>query len=244
MVWSESAPCDSPGRQEINPRLPAVFFMSPLCRMGKSQTPAPAGEVVMIARRADAPKIREISQKEYERTRPKKQLSEKQQENLAKLVERNKARALERRATVTHAIPDDVPEDQELVIVKPKRKYVKKTKPANQVIYPTDTETETETETDYTESEAEIPLRRALTRIPPKKPAKPTTKPIKKPVKSYRYDTETTSQDDSSESESDDEKVNKYGAKIEKRLEAVRSIDQRLQQIRRPTAPTGKLSIF
>ena len=64
-------------------------------------------------------------------------------------------------------------------------------------------------------------------------------------MKSYRYDTETTSQDeDSEDSESDDEKVTKYGAKIEKRLEAVRSIDQRLQQIRRPTAPVGKLSIF
>lgn len=207
--------------------------------MGKSQTPAPAGEVVMIAKKTvEAPKIREISQKAYNALRPKKQLSEKQQENLAKLVERNKARALERRATVTHAIPEEVPEDQELVIVKPKRKYVKKAKPVNEIIYPTETETETETESAFTDSEVEVPLRRGRGR--PKKPAKPA----KKPVKSYRYDTETTSQDDSSESESDDEKVNKYGAKIEKRLEAVRSIDQRLQQIRRPTAPVGKLSIF
>lgn len=209
--------------------------------MAKSKIPAPAGEVVLVSKSAtaEAPKIREISQKEYERRRPKKELSEKQKENLAKLIERNKARAATQRATVTHAIPDEVPEDQELVIVKPKRKYVRKVK--NEIIYPeTETETETEQETEQeTESEAEIPLRRALTRIP-KPTKKPAKKPAKKPTKSYRYDTETTSQSES-ESESEDERVSKYAPKIEKRLEAVRSIDQRLQQIQRPIS---KLSIF
>lgn len=215
--------------------------------MGKSQTPAPVGEVVMIARKPDAPKIREISQKAYNALRPKKELSEKQKQNLAKLIEKNKARAVERRTTVTHAIPEIVPEDQELVIVKPKRKYVRKqplTSVKNEVIYPSETETETETETEsvFTDSEVEAPIKRGRGR-PRKHPQKPEKKPEKKPVKSYRYDTETTSQSEESE-DSDDEKVTKYGAKIEKRLETVRSIDQRLQQIRRPTIPTNRLSIF
>lgn len=207
--------------------------------MVKKNTPDLTGEIVLI----DKPPVKpvkppppppppkettEISATKYEReVRPKKELSEKQKANLEKLIEANKKRALERRAVVKE-IPESIPEDKILVKVKPKRVYNRKPKeePKNEVIMP-----ETETDTDY---EPE-PVRRKPTK--PKKPVK--AKPVKK---TYRYDTETTSQDESTDSDSDDDKVQKYESKVEKRLEAVRSIDQRLQQIKNPYA--GKLSIF
>jgi hypothetical protein len=213
----------------------------------KSNPPDLSGEVVLIPKSAIPPvkpikpappppppkETTEISATRYEReVRPKKELSEKQRANLDKLIEANKKRALERRAVVKE-IPESIPEDSVLVKVKPKRAYNRKPKeePKNEVVVP-------ETETDDTDYEPE-PVRRRPTK--PKKPVK--AKPVKPVKKTYRYDTETTSQDESTDSDSDDdEKVQKYGAKVEKRLEAVRSIDQRLQQIKNPYA--GKLSIF
>ena len=216
--------------------------------MVKKHTPDLTGEIVLIDKPAVKPikprppppppkETTEISATRYEReVRPKKELSEKQKANLEKLIEANKKRALERRAVIKD-IPESIPEDKILVRVKPKRVYNRKPKeePKNEVVVP---ETETETETDY-ESE---PVRRKPTKPQErKKPVK--AKPVKPVKKTYRYDTETTSQDESTDSDSDDdEKVQKYGAKVEKRLEAVRSIDQRLQQIKNPYA--GKLSIF
>lgn len=209
--------------------------------MVKKNTPDLTGEIVLI----DKPPVKpvkppppppppkettEISATKYEREiRPKKELSEKQKANLDKLIEANKKRALERRAVVKE-IPESIPEDKILVKVKPKRVYNRKPKeePKNEVIIP-----ETETDTDY---EPE-PVRRKPKPQERKKPVK--AKPVKK---TYRYDTETTSQDESTDSDSDDDKVQKYESKVEKRLEAVRSIDQRLQQIKNPYA--GKLSIF
>ena len=209
--------------------------------MVKKNIPDLTGEIVLI----DKPPVKpvkppppppppkettEISATKYEREiRPKKELSEKQKANLDKLIEANKKRALERRAVVKE-IPESIPEDKILVKVKPKRVYNRKPKeePKNEVIIP-----ETETDTDY---EPE-PVRRKPKPQERKKPVK--AKPVKK---TYRYDTETTSQDESTDSDSDDDKVQKYESKVEKRLEAVRSIDQRLQQIKNPYA--GKLSIF
>ena len=219
--------------------------------VSKRNPPDLSGEVVLIPKSAVPPvkpvkpappppppkETTEISATRYEReVRPKKELSEKQRANLDKLIEANKKRALERRAVVKD-IPESIPEDSVLVKVKPKRPYNRKPKeePKNEVVVP---ETETETDTDY---EPE-PVRRKPTKPQErKKPVK--AKPAKPVKKTYRYDTETTSQDESTDSDSDDDdKVQKYGAKVEKRLEAVRSIDQRLQQIKNPYA--GKLSIF
>lgn len=215
--------------------------------MGKSSIPAPAGEVVLVQKPvavAEPPKIREISQKQYEKLRPKKPLSEKQQENLKKLVERNKQRAVERRAVVTNAVPDVVPEDQELVIVKPKRKYTRKPKeePKNEIIQPSDTETATESESEP-EVRRPVPLKR--TNTPKPKPKKATKKPVK-----YKYETETTSNDEWSDNDnSDDEdyedpRVQKYQAKAQARIHAVQQIDQRLQQLKKNPYENRNLGVF
>jgi hypothetical protein len=215
--------------------------------MGKSSIQPPVGEVVLVQKKpepaVEAPKIREISHKEYERTRPKKELSVKQQENLAKLVERNKQRALERRAVVKDAVPEAVPEDKELVIVKPKRKYVRKIKeePKNVVVHPP-SESEPESATE-TESEVEVKPRR---RTPAPKPKKQT--PKKAPQK-YKYETETTSADDWSDGDDSDEdyedqKVQKYQAKAHARLKAVQDIDKRMSQIQGNPYVSRNLSVF
>jgi len=154
--------------------------------MGKSSIQPPSGEVVLVQKKApiaEPPKIREISHKEYEKLRPKKELSEKQKENLAKLVERNKQRAIERRAVVKEAVPEAVPEDKELVVVKPKRKYVRK-QPKNEIIMPSESEPESATET---EPESEVEVRR-----PPKrttKPKAPKKQTPKKAPQKYKYET-------------------------------------------------------
>lgn len=213
--------------------------------MGGKPFPAPVGEVVLVQKKLEPvaePKIREISQKQYNLLRPKKELSEKQKENLAKLVERNKQRAIERRAVVKDVVPETVPEDKELVVVKPKRKYVRKAKggvvePKNVVVQP-----ESEPET-ATESEVEEKPRKRTT-----KPKKNTRVTPKKPTK-YKYESETTSQDewsdgdDSDDDDYEEHKVQKYRAKAQARLKAVQEIDQRMSQIQNPYASRG-LSVF
>jgi len=215
--------------------------------MPKSSIQPPTGEVVLIQKKpeapVEAPKIREVSHKEYERMRVKKPLSEKQKENLAKLVEKNKQRAIERRAIVTNAVPEVVPEDRELVVIKPKRKYTRK--PKNEVIQPSDTETATESE-----SEPEVRRPVPLKRINTPKPKKVAPKK-KVPVK-YTYDTntETTSNDDwSDDDNSDDEdyedpRVQKYQQKAQARIQAVQQIDQRIQQLKKNPYENRNLGVF
>jgi len=215
--------------------------------MGKSSIQPPSGEVVLVQKKQEPvvqpPKIREISHKEYEKLRPKKELSEKQKENLAKLVERNKQRAVERRAVVKEAVPEEIPEDRELVVVKPKRKYVRKPL-KNEIIQPSDSEQESATET---ETESEVEVRKPI----PKKPVRPTKPKVapKKAPQKYKYETETTSADESEEEESsdddyDDPKVQKYQAKANARLKAVQEIDKRMSQIQGNPYVSRNLSVF
>jgi len=212
--------------------------------MGKSSIQPPSGEVVLVQKKQEPvaeQKIREISHKEYEKLRPKKELSEKQKENLAKLVERNKQRAMDRRAVVKEAVPEEIPEDRELVIVKPKRKYVRKLK--NEIIQPSDSESATETET-----ESEVEVRKPIPKKPVR-PTKPTKQPPKKAPQKYKYETETTSADESEEAESsdddyEDQKVQKYQAKANARLKAVQEIDKRMSQIQGNPYVSRNLSVF
>ena len=84
------------------------------------------GEVVLVDRsKVATPKpIMEVSHSQAEKMRPKRPLSEKQQENLKKLIERNKAKALEWKAKVPEKL-EEIPEDKVAVQVKPKRKYTR-----------------------------------------------------------------------------------------------------------------------
>lgn len=209
----------------------------------KRAPPTPVGETVIVDKQhIKPPPEPSISASYYElKVRPKKALSEKQQENLAKLIERNKARAVERREVVKDVIPESIPEDKVLVRIRPKRVYNRKPKeepkepeserelkePKNSVIFPSDTE-------EASESEPEpAPKPRRARKQAPKAPIKPR----------YAYDTETTTADEDSDSD-DDYKVDKYAAKAQKRIQAVEKIDQRLQQLRTNPYQSRGMSVF
>jgi len=188
------------------------------------------------------PLIKEISSTKYEKeVREKKPLSEKQKANLEKLIERNKARAVERRATISDAIPEVIPEDQILVRIMPKRVYNRK--PKNQIIEPTSDYTpapsETEhTESEYTESESEPEVK-------PRKRRERKQAPKKKIGPKYHYDTETTTADEeSSDSDHDDYKVAKYQVKADKRIKALEKIDKRLSQLQNNPYQSREMSVF
>ena len=194
--------------------------------MPPKKTPAPEGEVVLVNKPEVKPEpaIKEITPTQYNALKPKKELSEKQQANLAKLIERNKERAKARHAVVSEAIPEVVPEDKVLVKVKAKRVYNKK--PKNVVVEPSPAPTPAPSES---ESEPEPEPRKAR----PKKPVAPTrAKEAPKPKKKYRYETETSDcESDDSDEDYEDQKVQKYAHKAQRRLEAVKHIDNRLKEL-------------
>ena len=214
--------------------------------------PTPVGEVVLMDKPAPKvpkekvlpppppePLIKEISATKYEKeVRPKKELSEKQKDNLAKLIERNKAKAVERRATISDAIPEIIPENKVLVKIAPKRVYNRKPKEEakNVVVMPTPESTPSPSETEYSESEPEVkPRKRPQRKQAPKKRIAPK----------YSYDTETTTADeDSSDSDDDDYKVSKYQVKAEKRMKALEKIDKRLSQLHNNPYQSREMSVF
>jgi len=212
-----------------------------------SKPPTPIGEVVLMDKPVPKPQpppppppepvMKEISPSKYEReVREKKPMSEKQKANLEKLIERNKAKAVERRAVVKEAVPESIPEDKILVKIKPKQVR----KPKNKVVEPTPEPTPQPTpapsESEYSESEPEVkPRKRRERKQAPKKKIPPK----------YSYDTETTTADeDSMDSDEDDYKVTKYQAKAEKRMKALEKIDKRLNQLHNNPYQSRELSVF
>jgi len=197
--------------------------------MPPKKTPAPEGEVVLVNKPEAKPEpaIKEITPTQYNAMKPKKELSEKQQANLAKLIERNKDRAKARHAVVSEAIPEVVPEDKVLVKVKAKRVYNKK--PKNEVVQPEPTPEPTPAPS---ESESEPEPEPEPKKARPKKPVAPKrAKEAPKPKK-YRYETETSDcESDDSDSDYEDQKVQKYAHKAQRRLEAVKHIDNRLKEL-------------
>lgn len=210
-----------------------------------SQPPTPIGEVVLMDKPIPKskplpppePTIKTISATKYEKeVRPKKELSEKQRANLDRLIERNKARAVERRATISEAIPEVIPEDKILVKIAPKRVYNRK--PKNVVVEPTPEHTPAPSESEYTESESEPEVK------PRKRPQRKQA-PKKKIIPKYSYDTETTTADEeSSDSDQDDYKVAKYQVKAEKRIKALEKIDKRLNQLHSNPYQSREMSVF
>ena len=212
---------------------------------GKKNKMLDAGEVVLVNKptpKPTPPEIKEIAPTTLERMKPKKELSEKQKENVAKLIERNKQRAMERRNVITNNIPEVIPEDKIAVMVLPKRKYVRKAPawnarpPTPESVPPTPEDTE-EDESDFE------PVRPAR----PKKEMK-KKKVVKKVSKPKRYETETSAtsdydEDEESDSSEDDAKTEKYVRKAQKRMEAVQAIENRLKKMSNPYEARG-LSIF
>lgn len=242
----------------------------------KAKTAVQDGETFLVDKGKIPPKFIELSEKAAQKAlakesapREKKPLTEKQKENLQRLIELNKKRREEKLAAARVNIDDlgEIPEDKVIIkVVKGKGAGRKPGRPPKQAPSESDHEVveelppqpkrqpkpepvkpepEPEPESEPSPPKVRKPQRRrALERET--RPA-PTPKPKPKPVRrSYYSETsETSGVDADSESESEDEevvkhKVAKYVEKTKARMEALRQIEQQLK----PTNKYSAMSIF
>ena len=191
-----------------------------------------------------------------EKTREKKPRTERQMENARKLGELAKKRAEDRKA-LSIQLPDTIPEDKILVRIEKRAPPTKSIAPKTPRAKPqkeSDSEYEVEeyplsscqpTPVQSPKKEKRAPKENAKKE---KKPPKKQEKKKAKPKPRYETDTSTTSQyegnsSSSSESESrDDEQLKKYIRKTNKRVEALKQIDDRLKYVNPYTAKG--LSLF
>lgn len=210
--------------------------------MVKASKNIPEGSVVLIDKPAESPV--QISQTMAYKSLPKRPLTEKQKENLTKLIDKNRTRWRTKKEAVVEAIPEVIPEEapvtkiskkirqlketpipevvpdgKVLAIVKPKRKYTKRSIPIQNTIIMPESESETQSESSETQSESEsepeyvAPVRKIKqVQIAPKKYY-------------YASDTSETSDTDG------DYQEQKYIGKTKKRLESLAEINTRLRQI-------------
>ena len=215
------------------------------------------GEVVIVSKELipQSKPVIELSHHAAEKLRPKRPLSEKQKENLTKLIERNKAKAAAWKAGM--GAPSDlsaIPEDQVAVQVKPKRAYTKKDPKGHYLSQPLPSAVSKPVELEpEEESETEEP-----TPAPSPKKTKRTPKPQAprvraRPAPSVSWSDEEEEKplrrrrvvSDTSDFDSDDEDhyVKKYVTKTNQRLQAVKQIEQQIAQHVNPYASRG-MSIF
>ncbi len=191
-----------------------------------------------------------------EKTREKKPRTERQMENARKLGELAKKRAEDRKA-LSNQLPDTIPEDKILVRIEKRAPPTKSIAPKTPRAKPqkeSDSEYEVEeyplsscqpTPVQSPKKEKRAPKENAKKE---KKPPKKQEKKKAKPKPRYETDTSTTSQyegnsSSSSESDSsDDEQLKKYIRKTNKRVEALKQIDDRLKYVNPYTAKG--LSLF
>ena len=187
-----------------------------------------------------------------EKTREKKPRTERQMENARKLGELAKKRAEDRKA-LSIQLPDTIPEDKILVRIEKRAPPTKSIAPKTPRAKPQkESESEYEVEEYPLSSCQQTPVQspkkeKRATKEKAKKEKKPPKKEEKKKAKPkprYETDTSTTSQyEGSSESDSsDDEQLKKYIRKTNKRVEALKQIDDRLKYVNPYTAKG--LSLF
>ena len=189
-----------------------------------------------------------------EKTREKKPRTERQMENARKLGELAKKRAEDRKA-LSNQLPDTIPEDKILVRIEKRAPPTKSIAPKTPRAKPQkESDSEYEVEEYPLSSCQPTPVQSPKKRAPKenakkeKKPPKKQEKKKAKPKPRYETDTSTTSQyegnsSSSSESESsDDEQLKKYIRKTNKRVEALKQIDDRLKYVNPYTAKG--LSLF
>lgn len=186
--------------------------------------------------------------------RPKRELTEKQKENLARLIEMNKQRALERRGItpLPNGVPDVIPENKEVVQLV-KRQYNRK--PKNEEL-PKETPQLRRESTSLTGVPPPIHIhidREALGMKTKKKvsvPKAPKAPKAKKQPRSY-YDSDT--KDESEDEESEDEtttdfdtdvEISKYDKKIQKRSQSLSALEKQINQLKQSNNPYAKHSVF
>jgi hypothetical protein len=213
----------------------------------------PSNELVLVDKQLVAPKeqYKNVSvnslEKSYEsQPRVKRELTEKQKENLQRLIEMNKQRALERRGiqSLPNGPPENIPENKEVVRLT-KRTYTKKEKLPEQ--QPT-LRRESTSSSNYNNAPPPIHIHLPSDVISKKKPTRPKASNSKKQPRSYyESDTKEESEEESEEEESEfdtDVEISKYNKKIEKRTQSLSSIEKQIQQLKQSNNPYAKHSVF
>lgn len=219
-----------------------------------------AGEVIVVPKELvpQAKPVVEISHSAAEKLRPKRPLSEKQKENLAKLIAKNKEKAAAWKAgkSGTVAPPmEQIPEDQVAVQVKPKRAYNRKvphyaSPDAAEITENIKKAKEKAVEWNVRpkEESEEPPSTRYV--MGSDEEEKPKRKRAKKKVDFSDEESEVEKPrrrrivSDTSDFDSDEDvKVSKYVAKTQQRLQAVKQIEQQIAARSNPYAARG-MSIF
>jgi len=204
----------------------------------RSQSHVADGEVVLVdkAKVPQAKPIVEISHRQAEALRPKRELSEKQKENLAKLIQRNKDKASAWKSQKVPEKLEEIPEDKVAVQVKPKRAYVRKGP------HPLSKDTV-------------IPLPEKLEEPSEPKPKRVYKRAVKATPPPSEEDSDEESEvevrprrrrvvsDTSDFSDDDDYRTTKYVAKANARLQAVQQIERQIQAKVNPYSNRG-LSVF
>ena len=199
------------------------------------------GEVMLVDKPSGAETIPlEISHEQAKVLKPKRELSQAQKENLARLIEKNKAKAEERKKQLQQ-IPDQIPEDKVPVIVKAKRNYKKDVE--RKVVADRLASLE-QLMKGFTEGFRNQDIKGNIVATVPTPAEKP--KKEKKQQKPKRPPTPTSEEESESESETEteselDDKTKRYIRKAQVRMETVKQIEQTLQ---RPPNRYSNMSIF
>lgn len=187
-------------------------------------------------------------------TRPKRELTEKQKENLARLIEMNKQRALERRGitTLPNGPPEVIPENKEVVQLV-KRQYNRK--PKNELPQETPQLRRESTSLNGVPPPIHIHIDREALGMKTKKkvsvPKAPKAPKAKKQPRSYYSDSNDDTKDES-EDESEDEttdfdtdvEISKYNKKIQKRSQSLSALEKQINQLKQSNNPYAKHSVF
>ncbi len=220
----------------------------------------PSGVVVLMDKsklpKQEQPTIKKLSQTSIDSVqKPKRVQSEAQKANLARLVALNKQRALERRG-ITEVdqsnIPsaEEIPEDKELVYIKPKKPSTRlpKSNPVleRQNAYMVDVKAEkvkfgyrpngaqSEQSSRYRPNGAQSEQSsRYPPPPPPPRPTKPSRPKSKKQPVSYYEETSEDEEKTETETETDtDTEINRYSKKVQKRTSVLSKIEEELNQLK------------
>jgi len=210
-----------------------------------------------FVKKADSakPKLMTTAELKESRNIPKKPLSEAQKANLQKMLEANKAR----RDAKKVEIPEEVPEGYEAVYIPPsKSMYAKKEEPLK-MHPPATVPVQQNIPPEWLEMMRQMNDRMNMltmqyTRPKESKPKFPKKKQYKRRDEtSDTQDTETEPETDTGYDTSDTEYVKKYEKKAERRIKAVKEIEEKLQKkqipapVQAPPKPRTKydnMSVF
>jgi hypothetical protein len=217
--------------------------------------PAPKGDKIQIIKEDNLPiSLTPKQLKAAQCDIPKKPLSEAQKANLQRLIEANKARRAANKPPPE--IPEEVPEGYRAVYIEPTRERKANVRPKSASSPSAPQAPPMPSQHDMLlEMMKKFDERLNMLTLPTAKVSKPLkTKPVLKPSSMRKFQSETSDSEaqEPEESEtgydtSDTEYVKKYAKKTQKRIQAVKQIEEQLNKVQAPPVRRSKydgMSLF